>query len=228
MKKLFPLIAILSIATIFATSCSTINSLISKVDTQSTNSAPYLSTSKMVEDILARLHVDIVPHNVTAGISYNLQLYERGQLRTSQDITFTADQLAYGQVITVYFPLTYADFNGINTVDYPKIFSVKISADDVVGISDLYFSRDNKNGGYCVNVIVKPTYLAKPNTDYKVNLYHYDTCWGTSSSISWSASELNSASARAVTFLCTEGEYLQYYNYNLANNSNIFSVKVTQ
>ena len=238
-----------------STSCSTVSSLISQADAQSANSTLSISTSNMIETmgpinglITYGLAVDITPQNITASLPYTLELYERGQLRTTQSITFTTGQINFKQVVTVFFPLTDADFNGVNTVDYPSIFNVKIIGDtptttkgittttqkttvisDIATVIITYMSpTENDDGsiiGYFIIVEFKPSILAKANTKYTVNLYQNGQYRDTAS-YSWSQSDLSSAVPGSIMFPATAAEYQQYgQQYDL---SNIFSVKFTQ
>jgi hypothetical protein len=73
--------------------------------------------------------------------------------------------------------------------------------------------------------MVKPTPLAKPNTNYTVKLYQNGQ-YRASSSVSWAASGIITALTTITTFPCTEEEYQQSGAQSMT--SKIFSAEVTQ
>ncbi len=65
------------------------------------------------------------PENAVAGVPYIVQLYERGKLRSTKVIRFSADEINLGRVKEVTFELQEADFAGLVLGDL-SIFDVRV------------------------------------------------------------------------------------------------------
>ena len=65
------------------------------------------------------------PQSAVPGVSYVMELYERGRLRDTKLIRFSDDEVRLGRVKEVTFQLEEADFTGLSIGDL-SIFSAKV------------------------------------------------------------------------------------------------------
>lgn len=73
------------------------------------------------------LCVEVQPTNqAQANMPYKVQLFEKGNLRATQTVTFNQPQINVGDMLLVYFPLTRDEVNAYNGRDLSNVFSAKV------------------------------------------------------------------------------------------------------
>lgn len=125
-KKL--LIGVLLLVTIlFTNSCQTIHNVVNNV-----SSSNIATVAGMTVEILGGLDVYLKPVSAKANVQYTIDLYEKGNLRSSKIAIWTQPQINVKDILTVPFGLTHDEYEAYSVASlsdnnwWKSTFSVKV------------------------------------------------------------------------------------------------------